>query len=586
VKDISNAGDGEGGSWHHSDGSLVDPADIEVSHEAVAGLPVVNAVLARLGFDALVGDYLPEPDPRCALEPARAIGVVVRNLVLGRAPLYGLGAWASGFDPSLLGLFAGEAELLNDDRVGRALDELFAADRASLTTALSLAAISAYGVSLDELHNDSTSICLYGAYRGATGEARGGVTPPRPTWGHSKDHRPDLKQLVWVLTVSADGTVPITYQMADGNTEDSTTHIATWDTCRGIAGRADFLYIGDRKLATRDNMDHIAAHGGRFLTVLPRSRKEDETGRVWLAAGPVPWAEVSRRPGTHEADPPEVWWAIPAPTCSTEGHRIVWMRSSTKRAHDAAARADRIERAMAALGELADSVASLRCRLKSRVAVEQAAAAVVDKAGAARWVRFEVGEDIVSDYRQERRGRPGPNTRYRRIDRSRFTLSYSTDAAQVATDAASDGCFPFVTNDTAMTPAELLTAYKAQPHLERRHATFKGVIEAVPVHLKSDYRIDALGFCFYAALLTHALIERELRRAMTTAGITDLPLYYEDRACKSPTAARVLELLDPLARTVVFHHHGVLAVQEPTLDPLQEQILSLLHLPTSPYGAA
>ncbi len=565
---------------------LVDPADVEVSHEAVSGLPVVNAVLARLGLAALVESYLPDPDPRCGLEPVRTIGVVVRNLVLGRAPLYGLGAWASGFDPELLGLFAGEAGLLNDDRVGRALDELFLADRASLTTALSVAAISAYGVSVDELHNDSTSICLYGAYRGATGEARGGVTPPLPTWGHSKDHRPDLKQLVWILTVSADGTVPITYQMADGNTEDSTTHIATWDTCRGIAGRADFLYVGDRKLATRDNMDHIAAHGGRFLTVLPRSRKEDETGRAWLAAGPIDWAEISRRRGKRKADPPEVWWAVPAPTCSAEGHRIVWMRSSTKRAHDASARTDHIERAMAALGELAVSVASPRCRLKSRVAVEEAAAAVVDKAGAQRWVRFEVGEDVVSDYRQERRGRPGPNTHYRRIDRSRFTLSFATDATQVATDAASDGCFPFVTNDTAMTAAELLGSYKAQPHLERRHATFKGVLEAVPVQLKSDCRIDALGFCLYAALLTHALIERELRGAMTAAGISDLPLYYEDRACKAPTAARVLDVLDPLARTIVIHHGKVLAVKEPSLNPLQHQILSLLGIPTSPYGAA
>lgn len=201
-------------------------------------------------------------------------------------------------------------------------------------------------------------------------------------------------------------------------------------------------------------------------------------------------------------------------------------------------------------------------------------------------MRFEVGEEVSSDYRQERRGRPGPNTRYRRIDRSRFTLALSTDAAQVAADAASDGCFPFVTNDTAMTPAELLTAYKAQPHLERRHATFKDMIKAVPVHLKSDYRIDALGFCLHAALLTHALIERELRRAMTTAGITDLPLYYEDRACKSPTAARVLDLLDPLARTFVFHHDSVLAAQEPTLDPLQQHMLSLLGVPTNPYGVA
>lgn len=567
-------------------GVLVDPRRIELRAEGIGGLPVVNAVLGRLGFDELLRAHLPEPDGRCGLEPAIALGVLVRNLALGRAPLYGLRAWAAGFDPALLGLVDGEAELCNDDRVGRALDGLFVADRASLTTALSLAAIDAYRISLDELHNDSTSICLYGAYHHATGEPRGGVTPPRPARGHSKDHRPDLKQLVWILTVSADGAVPITHQMADGNTEDSTTHIATWDRCRAIAGRPGFLYVADCKLATRDNMDHIASNRGRFLTVLPRTRREDAAGRAWLAAGPIDWAEISRRPGKRKADPPELYCAVAAPTCSAEGYRIIWIRSSTKRTHDAAARADRIERGATALGELSTSLASTRCRLKSRVAVEDAARAAVAQAGAARWLRFEVGEEIDSDYRQERRGRPGPNTRYRRIDRSRFTLSLSVDAAQVATDAASDGCFPFITNDEVMTPAQLLTAYKAQPHLERRHATFKGVIEATPVELHSDCRIDALGFCLYAALLTHALIERELRRAMVAAGITDLPLYYEDRACTSPTAARVLELLDPLARTVVFHNDQVLAVQEPTLNALQQQILQLLDIPTSPYGTA
>ena len=578
---IGAAGGTQGGR-----GVLVDPRRIEVRTEGIGGLPVVNAVLGRLGFDELVSAHLPEPDGRCGLEPAIAIGVLVRNLALGRAPLYGLGAWAAGFDPALLGLFAGEAELVNDDRVGRALDELFLADRASLTTALSLAAIRAYRVSVEELHNDSTSICLYGAYRDATGQARGGVTPPRPARGHSKDHRPDLKQLVWILTVCADGAVPITHQMADGNTEDSTTHIATWDSCRAIAGRADFLYVADCKLATRDNMDHIASHGGRFLTVLPRTRKEDSTGRAWLAGGPIDWVEIARRPGRRQGDPAELWWAVPAPTCSQEGHRIVWVRSSAKRANDASARTDRVAQASTALGELAAILASPRCKLKSRVAVEDAARAALTQAGANRWVHFDIREELTPRYRQERRGRPGPNTRYRRIDHHRFSLTWSTDTTQVATDAASDGCFPFITNDTVMTPAELLTAYKAQPHLERRHATFKGVIEAAPIVLKSDYRIDALGFCLYAALLTHALIERELQRAMTAAGITQLPLYYEDRACKSPTATRVLDLLDPLARTVILHRDRLLALHEPSLNPLQQHILNLLDIPTNPYGTA
>src|SRR5207237_626164 len=127
---------------------------------------------------------------------------------------------------------------------------LYLADRASMTTALSVAAVTAYGISPAELHNDSTSLRLYGAYRacGADGRAGstgpdggapqdgpapgGGAGPARPARGHSKDHRPDLKQLVWILTTCADGAVPFTFKMADGNTEDSTTHIATWQACQ------------------------------------------------------------------------------------------------------------------------------------------------------------------------------------------------------------------------------------------------------------------------------------------------------------------------------------------------------------------
>jgi hypothetical protein len=432
--------------------------------------------------------------------PADAVlAVLVRNLALGRQPLYGLGAWAAGWDPGLLGVPEGQAGALNDDRAGRALDELFAADRASLTTALGLAAVRAYDIDCAELHNDSTSLTLYGAYRGANGEPRAGQTPARPARGHSKDYRPDLKQLVFILTTAADGAVPVTYRLADGNTEDSTTHIATWDALAAMLGRVDFLYVADRKLATRDNMDHIAGLGGRFVTVLPRSRKEDPTGRTWLAAGPVGWAEIARRPGRRKHDPPEVWHAVPAPACSAEGHRIVWLRSSVKRVHDAAARVDRIERALLALAELSAKLASPRCKLTTLAAVEDAARAAVDQA--ARWVRVNVGEETLFEHRKVGPGRPGPNSRYRRVDKRRFTLSWSVDADAVAHDAASDGCFPLITNDTDMSAAALLAAYKGQPHLERRNHTLKGVLDAAPIELKSDLRIDAFAFCLYAALL-------------------------------------------------------------------------------------
>ena len=70
--------------------------------------------------------------------------------------------------------------------MGRAFDQLFLADRASPLTSLSLQAITAYRIALDELHDDSTSLALYGAYRDAHGEPRGGLTPARPGRGSSK----------------------------------------------------------------------------------------------------------------------------------------------------------------------------------------------------------------------------------------------------------------------------------------------------------------------------------------------------------------------------------------------------------------
>src|SRR5665647_667133 len=72
--------------------------------------------------------YLPNDDARLRLTPAAVIEVVVRNLVAGHRPVYALGEWAEPYDPAVLGLGAGDAAMLNDDRVGRTLDRLFDAD--------------------------------------------------------------------------------------------------------------------------------------------------------------------------------------------------------------------------------------------------------------------------------------------------------------------------------------------------------------------------------------------------------------------------------------------------------------------------
>ena len=154
------------------------------------------------------------------------------------------------------------------------LDQLFRSDCGSLALAIATHAIAEFDVELDELHNDSTTVTFSGAYLDAAQETkRRGQTRLAITWGHNTDHRPDLKQLLFILTVAKDGGVPVYFQAKSGNVVDDRTHRSTWDLLRKLAGRLDFLYVADCKLANTENRAYVHGHGGRFLTVLPRTRE-------------------------------------------------------------------------------------------------------------------------------------------------------------------------------------------------------------------------------------------------------------------------------------------------------------------------
>lgn len=251
-----------------------------LSSQRLGPLPVLNHFLARIGMSRLLESYLPGDDARLRLAPATVIAAVVANIVVSHRSVYALGEWASGYDPALLGLSGVDAAgALNDDRVGPMLDRLFDADRASLVTETILGVIGEFGIDLAQLHNDSTTITVTGAYPDADG--RGGKATAAITQGHNKDYRPDLKQLLWILTISADGAVPIAYRHADGNTVDDVTHIPTWDQLTALVGDPGFLYIADSKPCSQQAMSHIHSHHGRFVTVIPHGRRDDTWFRDW-----------------------------------------------------------------------------------------------------------------------------------------------------------------------------------------------------------------------------------------------------------------------------------------------------------------
>ena len=86
-----------------------------------------------------------------------------------------------------------------------------------------LGTIRAFQLALDDMHQDTTTVTFSGEYAEqppATASAR----PARITHGHNKDHRPDLKQLLYNRTVTSDGAVPLHCKIHDGNTPDSKVH--------------------------------------------------------------------------------------------------------------------------------------------------------------------------------------------------------------------------------------------------------------------------------------------------------------------------------------------------------------------------
>src|SRR5258707_10356880 len=106
--------------------------------ERLGPLPLVNHFIDRIGLESLLDRHVPS-DQRCAVPHARTLGVLLRSIIVEREPIYRQQETVNGFAAGMFGITAEEMEHLCDDRLGRALDRLFDADRAALLTAVVLA---------------------------------------------------------------------------------------------------------------------------------------------------------------------------------------------------------------------------------------------------------------------------------------------------------------------------------------------------------------------------------------------------------------------------------------------------------------
>jgi len=184
----------------------------------VAHVPWVLGVVRKRNVAALIETFCP-PHPAHILSCGRGVAALLLAMLDGPHALYKVGARLEerGMLPVLqdgLGRVA-----LNDDRLGQMREALCGAHLHRVFGAIALNALDVSTIAPPWLHQDTTTLTLYGAYEEAARPVNG-LGPPRPASGPSKDGRDDLKQVLLSLGVSSDG-LPLRMGLREGHTSDS-----------------------------------------------------------------------------------------------------------------------------------------------------------------------------------------------------------------------------------------------------------------------------------------------------------------------------------------------------------------------------
>ncbi len=173
-------------------------------------------------------------------------------------------------------------EVLNDDRIGRALDAV-APELDGIVGSVGTRAIAEFGIQVARIHWDMTSISLFGAYSSPAEDYI------EPRFGHPKDRRPDLLQVQAGLAVSADGGVPLWHRAYDGGAGEVAQVVPAMEALSKLAGERGFLLVGDSKLVSYLNLRALTEAEVTF--VAPASK-------AYVSAGVLAARRAGFLPGT------------------------------------------------------------------------------------------------------------------------------------------------------------------------------------------------------------------------------------------------------------------------------------------------
>jgi len=505
-------------------------------------LPLAAPILRRLDLAGIIDRACPMRG-RAHLTHGEVITALVANRLTAPRPLYDVQGWAQHYAADAwLGTPHG---LLNDDRLGRALDAL-AGHADEISGALGMAAIAAYGLDAARLHWDFTSVAFCGEYASQDSSAA------QVAYGHSSDHQGHRRQLKVAQAVTAGG-VPVYHRVVSGGRHEGAASHALLERLQQLAAPRRLLVVADAGLVTKANLAACCRAGSRFVARLPRHFGYEPAA---LALDPATYrpldycSERARRlPASRR---PHFDGTEGRITLSVEGQplgvRVLYVRGSEERQAARTNRAKLLARARRDLARIARGLAK-----RPPKEPEQAQRRIARALAAGR----------VGDYIHTQLSSDGRTLRWRR------------NKPALAAAARRDGLYALVTNLTLReaSSSRLLRLYKGQTVVEQAHHALKGPLVVRPIFLHSNRRAAALvAVCAYAVMvygLVEAAVRRGLKPARTLRGL--LP---EGRPAR-PTASNIFGTFTTVGFQRVRTRDGPCQLPDP-LTPAQQRILTVL----------
>jgi len=498
--------------------------------------------IRELDLIATVDRALPQRG-RKQLSVGEAVAALICSRLCSPSPLYDIAGWASG--SALHELLGIPAVLLNDDRLGRAL-EILAVYAETLRGTLAARAIERFGIDAGRLHVDLTALRVCGAYEGSALVANG--------WAQGQGVARQVRAL---QAATADG-VSLYVRPEPGNAAEVSLIAQSLERLRDLSGPGGLLIL-DSACGQPKTLCEIARADLQFIVPLRaqtgfRERFLTDVGHDGLRA----LRYVSQR---EQGVPPELrtkyrgalreWELTDAETSETHHFQVAYIHSSEEQREVAAARERALRKAEEQLQRVHNGLGGRYYKTRKQV-----------DARVAQILTGQV-EGLITVKTGTRKGRP--------------TITWARDQIAIERAALTDGIYALATNlhGSRLTAGQLLRSYKGQQIVERRHRDYKQTLKVRPIFLHNDDRIYALTSIIGIALLIFGLIETELRTALGDHDL--LPgLLPENRAAK-PTGRNVLGVFQGLGLT--YTRAGI---QLDRLTHTQRRVLELLEI-TPPW---